>query len=794
MITKLDIENLGCFQDFRWNQSIRNEEEVVVEFARLNIIYGRNYSGKTTLSRVFASFHNKELPEKYEQPAFKVYSAGEEYSQDQLEESDFQVRVYNKDFQNNKLSFLSNPDEGEVASFAILGETNVALQKEIEELSEILEGKEDKSGLRQQYLDLEALLLSRESDLKTHVDSLDDDLKNHANQNIKRNSLYGFPTYNITWIKKDVEAIRSLKLARLTDPEKKANESLIKEDEKPEVKSNLRFNQSTEVLLEKTKSLLSLEIRPTAPIQELINDHLLQDWVKRGIPLHRDERETCGFCGQKLPPEIWDKLDAHFNEVALELEAQIDRQLEALSSALSEVSSIQLPENSGFYSLFQPDIKVANLELMEALDKYRDQLRALVSVLKTRKENLFDVLQTGQLELSAISVHGRISAVDSICDSNNAMSATLEQKKTNARERLRLDDVLGFLSEIEYDSKVATIEAAERARTEIETDKARVAREIDGIEDRLAQIRATLIDEKKGAEQVNEYLCNYFGHEQLRLDAVRTEEDTQYVFQVKRGQNVAANLSDGECSLISFCYFMARLKDTDSQGKSLIVYIDDPISSLDYNHIYFVFSLIQTELAQQLPANEEFTTCCQLFVSTHNLDFLKYLKRLRFGNKTKNKCRYFLVERGALCSSVSLMPEYLSRYTTEFNFLFHEIYKCRKTENSTVYPDSFYNFGNNMRKFLEAFLFFKYPYLPDQSKPLEKLYRFFGDDAAAAELANRIDNELSHLGEIFERGMRPVEVPEISKLSSFVLAKLKEKDIEQYESLLASIGQQKDTA
>jgi len=66
---------------------------------------------------------------------------------------------------------------------------------------------------------------------------------------------------------------------------------------------------------------------------------------------------------------------------------------------------------------------------------------------------------------------------------------------------------------------------------------------------------------------------------------------------------------------------MAKLEDIETKGSKPIIWIDDPISSLDSNHIFFVYSLINSEIV----AKDDFE---QLFVSTHNLDFLKYLKRL----------------------------------------------------------------------------------------------------------------------------------------------------------------------
>jgi wobble nucleotide-excising tRNase len=49
MIKKIDINKFGLFNAYSWDSAIGRN----ISFKRLNIIYGRNYSGKTTLSRIF---------------------------------------------------------------------------------------------------------------------------------------------------------------------------------------------------------------------------------------------------------------------------------------------------------------------------------------------------------------------------------------------------------------------------------------------------------------------------------------------------------------------------------------------------------------------------------------------------------------------------------------------------------------------------------------------------------------------------------------------------------------------
>lgn len=63
MITKIGIKKFGLFFNYKWNLNIGKTPEDI--FKKLNIIYSRNYSGKTTLSRVIRCVENKELHDKY---------------------------------------------------------------------------------------------------------------------------------------------------------------------------------------------------------------------------------------------------------------------------------------------------------------------------------------------------------------------------------------------------------------------------------------------------------------------------------------------------------------------------------------------------------------------------------------------------------------------------------------------------------------------------------------------------------------------------------------------------------
>lgn len=380
------------------------------------------------------------------------------------------------------------------------------------------------------------------------------------------------------------------------------------------------------------------------------------------------------------------------------------------------------------------------------------------------------------------------STYESIRTDSDNFTTSLNTEQARAREALRLKEVSDYLITIRYQEQLYSIEELSGKLDAAEQNKRKIEGDIRNNEDLIAAKKRELNDEEKGVNKVNEYLNNFFGHQFLTLEAkkheIAGEESKRIRFEVIRDGKKAYHLSEGECSLLAFCYFLAKLDDTNTRDSKPIIWIDDPISSLDGNHIFFVYSLLNAEIVSAGKFK-------QLFVSTHNLDFLKYLKKLKgtyLGQDGKPKDYqkgYFVVVRQDKTSTVGVMPKYLKKYVTEFNYLFHQIHKCAEiaTVDDTNYV-TFYNFANNARKFFEIYLYYKYP---DQGMSEETLRLFFGEAKIPAVLTDRINNEYSHLCGVFERGSTPVEVPEMQTAARQIIERL-QADKEQFSALLKSIG------
>ena len=803
MFKQIDITCFGSFSDLSWRKSVRDRGNNVQDFKRLNILYGRNYSGKTTLSRIFRALETGRMPSNYVGSTFVIHGDKGDVTQADIASHSYDVRVYNRDFVSENLSFLINQTiDGEIKTFAIVGEKNKEIEDEIAAIQNKLGSTEAKTGLRH---DLDAKKQERDRTKTNHknaFDALEGKLRSHANDKIKQNRTYGPAVYNIESIKKDIITVKKAGFTPLTTEEQAIKVNLLKQEALPDITDTVFISLKLEPLSKVAEGLLSKSIKPTHAIQELLNETALQAWVKQGIQLHKDKRDTCAFCRQNLPHDIWEALDSHFSKESSDLESSIDSCLSSITSEIQAIPSLLTLTSDKFYAEERASFEASRKALNECLAVYKQDLEALKEALDSRKKTLFQSTPMPLFKHDSAAIQKCVDAINDLIIQNNGRTSSLEKDKGTARNALRLTDVASFIADITYEAELTRIasllkdaDAANRAYTDMEA-------EIGKMEADVILLQGQQKDERIGAERVNSLLNHFFGHDGIKLEAKDNAEKNAVKFEITRDGKSAYNLSEGECSLIAFCYFIAKLEEPASKGKNLIVYIDDPISSLDGNHIFFMFSLIESLIAKPFKNSDGSNgyRYSQLFISTHNLDFLKYLKRLSTPKKkvpteegkTKNAddSEHFMVERNGPTSNIMLMPSYLKDYITEFNYLFHQIYKCRNQDAAQDTHEPYYGFGNNLRKFLEAYLFFKFPYHDDKNDALERIKKFFGeDDATAIALVNRLNNEFSHLESIPDRGFKPVEIPEIAKVANFVLDKIYSADPHQYNALLKSIGE-----
>jgi wobble nucleotide-excising tRNase len=795
MINSIDIQKFGLFSDYKWKSEVVSDHT----FKKLNIIYGRNYSGKTTISRILRCVEKKEIHKNYLDAKFTLSTDEGSIIETNLNYPQ-NIRVYNSDFVKENLSWLHNED-GEILPFALLGAENDVIERRLIDIDKSLGKLDEETGkypadsLYYKKIQKEDTKNKTVLNQKTLRDELTKRLTDKANRSIKTNPNYckQGTTYNVTNIQREIEDISTNNLnCTLTSEEISKLEAIIKEEKKDPISKILSKDWKFRELITSTKELISKDISLSNTLKELVENDLIQDWVNKGRDLHKASK-VCAFCGNPFTPQRRKQLDEHFSKESEELSKNINDILGKLDTFRADINNylkINNIERELFYVSLQEKYDTIQRDWGEALVLQKEQIVTLEEKLKERQNNLFKPIKDvdfSEIVSSPVDLSAIIVRFNALIGENEAKSDSLLQDKDKAIKSLRYNAIQTFLTDIKYPSLLNEITKAEQEKENAEREFNRIKEDISNLEDEKKQLENDSKDEGRAAEKINKHIKDFFGHDGIKLDPIEAEENgnKRKKFVIKRGSVEAKNLSEGECSLIAFCYFIAKMEDElqDSNANdNLIIYIDDPISSLDSNHIFFMFSLIESVICKGGRYH-------QLFISTHNLDFLKYTKRLTHPNKNTG---YFMVIKEKKCEevrcSLMLMPNHLKDYVTEYNFLFKEIYRMAQPvdgERYRVYENEFsqfYNLPNNMRKFLECYLFYRFPNTENPLGYLDKLF-----DSNIPALVNRVVNEYSHLS-WGDRGTLVMDVSEAETVSKEILKALKSKDNSHFEALCNSVG------
>lgn len=825
MFTKIDIKKFGLYKDFTWHPA------KMKDFGQVNIIYGRNYSGKTTLSRIFDSVSQGILHEDYLDGEFeltddtgkKIHGGGGGVTKDAG--LDWQVRVYNSDYVRRNLGWLSNEEAGEIKSFTLLGSGNVDAQRAIDEIDEKLGSIDEKKGLL--YADEVATQAYKTKKAKHDevASNLEWQLKNKANGDIKKKNHYvkQGTNYIVNNIKRDIEEFVTTEnitedengetLAKpkivftidhsveLTDEKKEQLKKTVNEMEKPAITALPEVEPHLSEYEKLALELITKRITLNKTLQELVENDLLQKWVDNGRELNKD-RKKCAFCGNPISEERWVALNAHFSKESEELKnglTELKGNLEQAALKLDGFLESKGLTKDNVYAAFVGEYDKVTGEWEAFVEQYKKAIGKLTALIDERLANIFKPINFDYKPF-AMELVPIIKKFNALIAKNNEYGLQQDKAKEVARYKLRLDYVHRFCVDINYAETMEMLTKEVDELNDMEYANFLRAVEIGDLRKLRKQKELEKRDEGKAAQKVSELLVKHFGNGSLSLEPetvigpviigdAEESEKPRTKFVVKRGGDYAKNLSEGEKSLISFCYFIAQMDDelkAPDAGK-LVIFIDDPISSLDSSHIFFMYSLIDTVIA----APKKYG---QLFISTHNLEFLKFLKRLKLpGDVNSKSVEHFVVEKlrkgdDEYKCEIKMMPDYLRDYVTEYNFLFQQVYDVarsisgKKEEKYKNIYSQYYNVGNNMRKFLECYLFYRFP---DSDEPtvdhLDDLFE--GNERSEV---NRVINEYSHLAWA-ERGLKVIDVPEIEKVAKLILKALKTKDPDHFKVLCKSV-------
>ena len=771
MIKRINkIRNFGVFEDYRRSGDIRDFEEK-------NIIYGWNYSGKTTLSRLISYLDkNIEIEDDYKDIEFEVeLKDGTKINNNNRVTSTLQVQVFNSDFVKDNLHFgISDRING--IKFAV-GNTGNILEQ-VERIDNYITKANTIIDRNQSNINLFNSFESKFTEVARSLTILLDLGRNFTKANVRSHvqEWVGQPLENIV-ISDDAE-LNSV----LTNAKAQNTGSKIDTTNSPSTQYESLYNQ--------VRTILERQPQPSTEDELLSSNRELFNWAKSGLELYNKENpqpKRCAFCGGIITEERLTELNSYYTNEASKLKNEIEQlklTIEEEKQNFENLDWSRKSDNDLAQSCRADYIKKKQL-YQPIKDTYKVLLDVLISKLDDKySKSLFVSMEIGNIDESAnTAVQEWISSVSEIFNQSNAIIDDFNTTKENAKKQYIRHYIAKFLIDHDYREIVRKKEVEDKWIRRINNTIKLKGEERKGLSAQLESV-------EKGKEEMKDFIKLFLNRDDL--DIAVTEDN---YFVLKRGEKIATHLSEGERTAIAFSYFMVTLKSLKDENKlqNYIIFIDDPISSLDANHIAQVSALLNTFFfAKGLDTTNPEKVCnCfqQLFIATHNFELFSFLKdanninrkkKVVEGGKTKDvpACNYFMIKKLNIEKSTIIdMPKSLSRYKSEYVYLFSEIDKFK----NDGYPDDrAYMMPNIVRRFLEIYTLMKLPGSTDEMDNRIKI--LFADKIVELKILHNFSHFTS-----FDRVTRHTEL--VLRIQDVIedLYKILSEDARHYQSLLDGI-------
>ncbi len=548
---------------------------------------------------------------------------------------------------------------------------------------------------------------------------------------------------------------------------------------------DIKINFNYTEIIDKTNKILSSI--PDKNILDKILDENIEayTWVKQGQNLNK-ANTRCIFCGNIITEDRIKFLIEYFNSQAASLKEEVEKIKKLVFDELTKLDSINVPSSSNDFNLgYIEEYKDLKKQFDKIISSYKKHLDKILKKLQIKldKSLYLQVSELQQFEISNLAES--ILKINEHISKNNDFTKEFTHRIESERNVYKNHLVASFLKREKYATKEKNYE---KALTEIE----KLNKKVQDFEKEILVYESKKVSDEEGAIQYTYFIQSFLNREDIKIELDRTTKK----FKLLRNNENASNLSEGEKTAIAFSHFIVSIRAIELRGnfKDYIVFIDDPISSLDGNHIFQINSLLKETFFVQIPIpnnpnqNMWDLKCKQFFMSTHSFEFFNLMKELptskgyRYSQKDKsNESRYF-IERSISDSKILLLPKIYDSFASEYHYLFSEIVKFDKeldkgnSEKLLIIP-------NILRRFVEMYTLTKYP----SDDPF---------DERAVEVFGKVNSKrilkplhyFSHFDNIDRIGKQSDLIADLPVACSTLIKAIKEKDDKHYKALIKAVN------
>lgn len=687
MISKIDsITNFGIYKKYEWDSATG-----IKNFNEKNIFYGWNYSGKTTFSRIFSSLRDRSVYSDYNTGNFKIVTKdGNEFSKENIDLFPYNILVFNSDYVKENLR-LDNKGDVNAIFFEVGESAKISTQIEaLEKLILDIEGSDTIIGKKKKY---EKDILKFETFEKSLFTV---EARKIKDENFR--SLINFTKADLKKIRDYI--IKDIESQIIFDKKNLERTSVIIKLENPKpLLINVLISLNYHIIKVEVDKILIEAPSRTDIIEILDKKQDAYNWAKVGFELHRVEKK-CLFCNNDISENRFEKLKLFFESQSSILRTKCKDAAELLAAEVRSLDEIVFPNshndfNEGFQNGYIEAKKIAE----KAINSYKSHLYSLIKKVKEKSDvNTYSKVPTIK-DFNLDQLLNSIGEINTIIERNNVFSGKFDEIVAYERDRYKNHLVACFLKESKY---ISIEKKAKRATLEVE----KLNLKINEYRKRITYLNNLRESDSVGCVKFEAFIQDFLGKDDI---SISLNENTGK-FNLLRGLDIATNLSEGEKMAISFSHFLVTIESIKEKNNfaDYILFIDDPISSLDGNHIFQIHSLLKDVLFEFIGKGKYKLRCKQLFISTHNYDFFNLLKELPNGKgKFQNESHYY-ISRKVNNASIEKLPYVYEQFESEYHYLFNEIMSFNLSPNKDSHP-SLLLMPNILRRFLEIYTISQYP-------------------------------------------------------------------------------------
>lgn len=323
--------------------------------------------------------------------------------------------------------------------------------------------------------------------------------------------------------------------------------------------------------------------------------------------------EICPLCYQPLSEVHKHNIISAINNIFNE-EAQI--LLEQLNNL--EMNEIPLEDFTAYSSAIDNELKIkineTIIKINNIIDKYKIKI-------EEKKNNVFSALKCDNYSLND-ALQNLINLIKKANESIAIFNENVNNRNEIKSKLELLNMQIAYLKikplQMQFD-KLVKLKNEDDARFNL------LANEIKTLESEINKLNAKKLNLDIGLNEINNDLITIF-HTKKKLSLVLDEG--QYFVESKGRRVKFKNLSVGERNIIGLCYFFSLIRQNhrkkDVFKEDILVILDDPVSSFDYNNKYGIFSYLKKMIGNIIEGNSE----SKVIIFTHELEVMDVLNKI----------------------------------------------------------------------------------------------------------------------------------------------------------------------